>query len=153
MPPYFAYAFALICYLAAACVVWAVAALLVISSRTRQFAKQVAVGMAGSFPGVFLFQVLAAPVVLVTLLLFSAAFYLFKPAGVWEVVCIVGLLLSTVGVIAVASVLGFYAGWRVAWEIAASRSPRMFILNYPFVGRVVQRLCIRFPAINRLLLP
>ena len=56
MPPTFVYIIALMAYLAVACAVWGGTLVLAIFKPTRTSAKKIAAGMAGSFPGVFLFQ-------------------------------------------------------------------------------------------------
>lgn len=65
MPPFFAFAMFFVSYVGLASMVWLIAALLALPRRTRSLGKKIAAGMAGSFPGVFLFQIVAAPVVLV----------------------------------------------------------------------------------------
>ena len=59
MPPTFLYLLALIVYVAVACAVWMVAIVLAFSRRRRALAKKIAAGMAGSFPGVFIFQLIS----------------------------------------------------------------------------------------------
>ena len=81
MPPYFVYVMALMVYIAIACAVWFVAVVLAFPRRTREFARRIAAGMAGSFPGVFLFQFIAAPLAGLFLLLFGGIFWAFRPAG------------------------------------------------------------------------
>ena len=142
---------ALMLYIAAACVVWFVAVLLAIPRRTRALAKRIAAGMAGSFPGVFLFQVISAPMVALFLLMFAAIFAVFRPTGSWEVACFTGLFLGTVGLVAAASLLGFYAGWRIAWELAAGRSARTFLSADPVIGPIVRFLTRRLPFLERVL--
>jgi hypothetical protein len=151
MPPYFPYIYALMAYIAIACAVWFVAVVLAFPRRTRKFAKRIAAGMAGSFPGVFLFQLLSAPLAVVVLLLFGEIFSVFKPAGGWEDICFIGLFLGTVGLVAVMSLLGFYTGWRVAWELAAGRSARAFLVTDRVLGPVVRFLRKRLPFLERVL--
>ena len=151
MPPTFIYILALMGYFAVACAVWFVAIVLAVPQRTRALAKRLAAGMAGSFPGVFLFQFLAAPVVVFVLLLIGAIFWLFHPGDTGAGVLIVVLALLTFGIVAAASLLGFYAGWRTAWELAAGRSPRAFLSSDRLLGPSVRYLRGRLPFLQRVL--
>lgn len=117
-------------YIAAACGVWMVAMVLAFSPRTRALAKKIAAGMAGSFPGVFLFQLVAAPLTAAILLIIAGISHFFRPPDV----IIMFLALSISGITAVASLLGFYTGWRVAWELAAGRSARQFLQTDRVLG-------------------
>src|SRR4051812_1912500 len=72
MPATFLYILALWIYLAGACCVWFTALVLAFLPNSRLTAKKLAAGMTLSFPGVFTFQILAAPVVLLVLLLVMA---------------------------------------------------------------------------------
>lgn len=151
MPPTFVYIMALIGYFAVACAVWFVAVVLAIPQRTRSLAKRLAAGMAGSFPGVFLFQFLAAPLVALVLLLMGGIFWLFHPGDTGSAVLIVVLALLTLGIVAAASLLGFYAGWRAAWEFAAGRSPRTFFGTDRLLGPSVRYLRRRLPFLQGVL--
>ena len=147
MPPTFAYILALMVYIAAACVVWMVAIVLAFSPRTRAFAKKIAAGMAGSFPGVFLFQLISAPLLAVMLLTIAGISHFFRPPDV----IIIFLALFIISIPAVASLLGFYTGWRVAWELAAGRSVREFLHTDRVLGPVVRCLRRRLPFLESLL--
>ena len=139
MPPTFVYILALMGYFAVACAVWVVAVVLAIPSRTRGLAKRLAAGMAGSFPGVFLFQILAAPFVASVLLLGGGIFWLFHPGDIGSTVFMVTVAVLSFGIVAAASLLGFYVGWRIAWEVASGRSPRAFLSGDRLLGP-----CVRF---------
>jgi hypothetical protein len=119
MPPTFAYILALTAYVAVACVVWSIAIVLAFPRRTRALAKKIAAGMAGSFPGVFLFQLLSAPLLALVLLTIGGISYFFRPPDI----VIIVMVLFIVSIPTVASLLGFYTGWRVAWELAAAVQP------------------------------
>src|SRR5205809_8101439 len=123
MPPTFAYILALMVYFAAAYAGWMIAIVLAFSPRTRALAKKIAAGMAGSFPGVFLFQIISAPLVGLVLLAIFGVSHFFRPPDV----IIIVLVLFIIIIPAIASLLGFYTGWRVAWELAAGRSAREFL--------------------------
>lgn len=142
---------ALMGYIAVACAVWLVAALLAVPQRTRALAKRIAAGMAGSFPGVFLFQLFSVPIVAFVLLLIGGIFWLFHPRDTGATLLIVSLALLTFGIVAIASLLGFYTGWRVAWELAAGRPARAFLTTDRVLGPVVRFLHQRLPFLQRLL--
>src|ERR1044071_4731020 len=123
MPPTFAYVMALAIYIVFASAVWCVSIVLAFPRSTRALAKKIAAGMAGSFPGVFLFQLVTAPLLAFLLLSIAAISHFFRPPDV----VIVLLALVMVSIPAVASLVGFYTGWRVAWELASGRSARAFL--------------------------
>ena len=147
MPPTFAYILALMVYIVGACVVWSVAIVLAFSPRTRALAKKIAAGMAGSFPGVFLFQLISAPLLGMILLAIFGISHLFRPPDV----IIIVLALFIISIPAVASLLGFYTGWRVAWELAAGRSAREFLRTDRMLAPVVGFLRRRSPFLERVL--
>jgi|GEM_PF-4657400 len=144
MPPTFAYILALMVYFAAACAVWMVAIFLAFSPRTRALAKKIAAGMAGSFPGVLLFQLISAPLFGLILLAIFGISHFFRPPDV----IIIFLALFIIAIPAVASLLGFYTGWRVAWELAAGRSAREFLRTDRILAPVVSFLCRRLPFVE-----
>jgi hypothetical protein len=138
---------ALAAYITVACAVWGLALVLSFSARTRVLGKKIAAGMAGSFPGVFLFQILSAPFLgLVLLTVGGISHFVRPPDGV-----IVLLALFIVSIPAVASLLGFYTGWRVAWELAAGRSVRAFLQTDRILGPAVRFLRRRLPFLARVL--
>jgi hypothetical protein len=147
MPPTFAYVLALTAYIAVACAVWCVAIVLALPRRTRALAKKIAAGMAGSFPGVFLFQFLSAPFLAFVLLTIGGISYFFRPPDVINIL----LALFIISIPAAASLLGFYTGWRVAWELAAGRSARAFLEADRLLGPAVRFLRKRFPFLGRVL--
>ena len=147
MPPTFAYILALMVYIAAACAVWIVAIVLAFSPRTRALAKKIAAAMAGSFPGVFLLQLVSAPLLAVILLTIAGISHFFRPPDV----IIIVLALFIISIPAVASLLGFYTGWRVAWELAAGRSAREFLQTDRVLGPIVRFLRRRLPFLERVL--
>ena len=151
MPPTFVYILALMGYLAVACAVWLVAVVLAVPKQTRALATRRAAGMAGSFPGVFLFQLLTAPVVAFVLLFIGGIFWLFHPGDVVAGVLIIVLAFLTFGIVAIASLLGFYAGWRAAWEFADGRSVRAFFSGDRLLGPVVRVLRRRLPVLQKVL--
>jgi hypothetical protein len=147
MPPTFAYVMALMAYFVVACGVWCVAVVLGFPRNTRALAKKIAAGMAGSFPGVFLFQLVSAPFLALVLLSVGGISYFFRPPDV--VIVLLALLL--VGIPAVASLLGFYTGWRIGWELASGRSARGFLQADRVLGPFVRFLRERFPVFAKIL--
>jgi hypothetical protein len=147
MPPTFAYILALMVYFAVACAVWSVAIVLAFPQRTRALAKKIAAGMAGSFPGVFLFQIISAPLLALILLTIAGISHFFRPPDV----IIIVLALFIISIPAVASLLGFYTGWRVAWELAAGRSAREFVRTDRVLGPIIRFLRRRLPFLERVL--
>ena len=63
MPPTFVYMMALLVWVPIACLVWLVAAIMALRKASRQTARSLALATAGTFPGVFVFQIVAAPLV------------------------------------------------------------------------------------------
>lgn len=149
MPPTFVYVMALMCYLAVACVVWLLALILAVPRKTRTLAKQLAVGMACSFPGVFVLQLLVAPVVVCVLLVVAVIFAVFDPRYGGQVTLILAAALILFGIVAVASLLGFYTGWRAGWEFAAGRSVRTLFRNDRLLGPVVRAVRKRVPRLEK----
>jgi hypothetical protein len=147
MPPYFPYILALMAYIGVACVVWGVAIVLAVPPRTRTLSKKIAAGMAGSFPGVFIFQLVSAPLVALALLIIGGISILFRPPNV----LIILSLLFIISIPVIASLLGFYAGWRVAWELAAGRPARAFLARDRLLGPVVRFLRRRLPFLAKVL--
>ena len=147
MPAIVPYILALMVYIAAASAVWIVAIVLALSPRNRALAKKIAAGMAGSFPGVFLFQLLSAPLVAVMLMTVAGISHFFRPPDV----IIIVLALFIISIPAFASLLGFYTGWRVAWELAAGRSGREFLQTDRVLGPVVRVLRRWLPFLERVL--
>lgn len=126
-------------YFLIAWVVWCIALLLTVSRRTRPMALKIAAGMAGSFPGVFLFQILAAPFILLILLSLNALAPFNIPDGAKSLIAIVTVLLIF-SIAAIFSLYGFYVGWRFAWELAAGRSPRLLLTSDKLLATVFKRL-------------
>ena len=151
MPPTFLYLLALIVYVAVACAVWLVALILAFSRHRRVLAKKIAAGMAGSFPGVFLFQLISAPLVALILLTVAGVSHFGQPPDSIIDLLAPFILLFVLFIIAiptVASLLGFYAGWRVAWELASGRSGREFLRTDRILAPIVRFLCRKLTIFN-----
>lgn len=136
-------------YLAAAVVLVALELLLLIVAllmapipRFRPKAKCIALGVPGSFVGVFVFQLAALPIVLAMLwtLLFPAAYFhgggqTTNPFVILVFIC--GFLGPT-AVFALASLVGFLTGWRAANALGEGIALRAFLAS----DRVWQRVSI-----------
>jgi hypothetical protein len=151
MPPTFLYILALMVYFVAACAVWTVAVILAFSHRRRALAKKIAAGMAGLFPGVFLFQLITAPLVALILLTVAGISHLGQPPDIIIAVIAPLVVLFIIGIPVVASLLGFYTGWRVAWELAAGRSARELLQTDRVLGPIARFLRRRLPFLERAL--
>ncbi len=148
MPPTFLYILALMVYFVGACAVWLVAVILAFSHSSRALAKKIAAGMAGSFPGVFLFQLISAPLVALILLTIAGISQLGKPPDI--IIAVIAMLVVPliIGIPAIASLLGFYTGWRIAWELAAGRSAREFLRTDRILAPIVGFLRRRLPFVE-----
>jgi hypothetical protein len=130
VPPTFLYLFALAIWLFLAAVVWLMAGLMMVTARTRMFSRPLCFAMAGTFPFVFVYQLIAAPIV---------AALLAAAIGFWKILehggsantenpLVIGTsiiaAITSFGVILVMSLAGFYEGWRVGWAFANGRRVR-----------------------------
>jgi hypothetical protein len=136
MPPWLPYMMALSAYVAAAGVVWAFCVLLALLAPTRRLARRLAMSMLASFPGVFLFQVLAFPLCLALLLLAVAVFRLLGPDSYVADRLAVPALFSSMILFAAASLCGFYAGWSVAWRVSGGAELGSTLRTHPLVGEI-----------------
>lgn len=151
MPAYFPYILALCAYVALAACVLMLAACLAVAPQTRSIAKKLAAGICGSFPGVFLFQILTAPVVALILVLMFASAAAVRSGGTAQGVVIIGFGFLMFCIFGIASLAGFYTGFRVAWEFAAGRSPREFLNKDRLIGPFIRLLFRRVPLVHRIL--
>ena len=148
MPPTFLYFVAFMIWVPLALVVWCAAGVMFFSRRTRATARSLALAMAGTFPGVFLFQLLAAPVVITILLAMHVFWKTLEPGVATKtenplVICasIVGMFFA-LGITAGMSLAGFCEGWRLGWGWAKGRRFRDVVEEghlARFVKRLIQR--------------
>jgi hypothetical protein len=136
MPPWFPYLMALSAYIAAAGVVWAFCVLLALLAPTRRLARRLAMSMLASFPGVFLFQVLASPLCVALLFLVAAVFWLLGPDSSLAERLIMPAIFSSMILFAAASLCGFYAGWSVAWRVSGGADLGSTHRTHPLVGEI-----------------
>jgi hypothetical protein len=137
LPPYVPYIMAFILWLSLACLVWLVAVLLSAARRTRPLAWPLSVAMAATFPGVWLFQIVAAPFAVTVLLLAGAVWWTLEPnlPETTESPFVIGAFIAAVLVDFVLvlgmSIVGFYEGWRTGWFCAKGRPWREVIGEGP----------------------
>ncbi len=136
MPPWFPYMMALSAYIAAAAVVWSICVLLALLPPTRRLARRLAMSMLASFPGVFLFQVVAFPLCLALVLLVAAVYWLLGPDSLVADRLMVPALLSSMILFAAASLCGFYAGWSVAWRVSGGADLGSTLRTHRLVGEI-----------------
>lgn len=121
-PPTFLYLLALMVWIVFACLVWLAAGLLSLVRRTRCFARPLCLAMAGTFPFVFVYQVAVAPLVAGILLAAWAFWKILEPGDstVTQNPLVIGVSIAiaflSFGAMLVASLAGFYEGWRFGWS-------------------------------------
>jgi hypothetical protein len=131
---YFAILFIYVCI---ACIGLALCLIIAVSPSRRNIAKRIAGGIVGSFPGVFLFQALSMPFVIVALLLYLGLNQVIgELSGVSQVIYATLALLSTFGLFTVASITGFFVGWGVGYRIAA---------GVPFITSIQASRVLAYP--------
>jgi hypothetical protein len=139
MPPAFPYLLMLTIWVFFACLVWLTAGLMFLATRTRAFSRPLCFAMAGTFPFVFAYQIIAAPFVAVLLLADLALWKILEP-GVSAttqnplviLVSIAAAFLSF-GAMLTMSLAGFYEGWRTGWACAKGRRFQEVLYEGPTV--------------------
>jgi hypothetical protein len=81
MSPVFAYVMAFMMWFVAACLVWLGAGLMYVVRRTRVFSRPLCFAMLGTFPFVFAYQALAAPLVGILFLAAWAFWKILEPSA------------------------------------------------------------------------
>src|ERR1700730_12925972 len=135
MSPVFAYVLLFGICLCFAGLVWFGAWLLSFGAKTRPLSKRLCFGMAGTFPFVIAYQIVAGPVA-ASLLLAAWIFWQILEPGhstttrnpVVSFVAL-GLALTSLFVMLAMSLWGFYDGWRTGWACATGRPIRDAILS------------------------
>jgi len=139
VPPTFLYLFALVIWVFLAAVVWLTTGLMMVTSRTRVFSRPLCFAMAGTFPFVLIYQLIAAPIVAVMLCIAFVVWRILEPGGstVTENPLVIGTSIIAVfvsfGVILIMSLAGFYEGWRIGWAFANGRRFRDVFNDGPTV--------------------
>jgi hypothetical protein len=117
--------------------VWLAAACLFIMPQTRSLARSLSLAMVGTFPGVFFFQLLAAPVAFGVLVIAWLAWRLIEPGNSSNsenpivVATSIAAILICLVVFGGMSLLGFCEGWRAGWRISKGHGWRAAIDHGP----------------------
>jgi hypothetical protein len=144
MPPTFVYLMCLILWVACASLVWFTAGLMFLWRKTRSLAKPLFLAMAGTFPFVFAYQIVVAPIVAVVLLLGWSFWKILEPGASTTtenplvIVVSIGTLLLSFAAMILASLTGFYEGWRAGWAYGKGRILREVLSQSPGC-RILQR--------------
>jgi hypothetical protein len=150
MPRTSGYMMLLFAYLLVGGIGLGICSLLALLPPTRRVAARLAGGIVGSFPGVFLFQVLAIPALIVMFAIFWLVLRLLGPLdGLAQIVWNVSVIASMLGMFALSSAAGFVVGWRVGTRLAtgmsfrrAVRASRLLTLMSSRVGFVRRWLAV-----------
>ena len=150
MPPTFIYFLALLVWIPLACLVWLLAGVMALNRGTRRKGLAPALAMAATFPAVFLFQAVAAP--LIVAMVVGAAWLsgILDPASKVTHVTTNGLVIAMIsGMVLLAfvimltvSILGFLEGWLLGWRCAYGERFRDVIRRGP-TARLLRRLGFR----------
>lgn len=135
MPAAFLYMLALVMWILFACLVWLVAGVLMFSPRTRPLSRPLSCAVAATFPFVFLYQLIASPVVVGVFAAAVAVWKIVEPAHpeITQNASVVGVFLAllSAGTMLVMSLAGFYEGWRTGWAWGKGRRVRDVIFDGP----------------------
>jgi hypothetical protein len=127
---------ALIAYVCFGAAVLAVAIALAILPSTRAWARWLAGGVIGSYPGVFIFQLLTLPIAAcVFALLWLLSHFNTHVSAPFAIACVVSVLVLGVG----ASLAGFLTGWSVGSAVAFG-TPVLDAFASTWAGRLLRRL-------------
>ena len=128
MPPTFVYLMAFTVWVGVAAATWLVAGVLAVFPSKRQTGLRLACAMAFTFPGIIIYQVLAAPAVAALL---GTMMLLWKtlepgPATTTSNPAVIAASIITVvlafSVVLATSLAGVWEGWRLGWAFAAGES-------------------------------
>jgi hypothetical protein len=129
----FIYISALVLWIVMACVMWCMAGLLFLVPRTRPTAWPMSLAVVATFPFVFAYQLLAAPIVLIVLLTAFALWRFLEPVSTITNPVVAGGFVTATAVSAVilfvASVAGVVDGWRTGWGLARGRPIKEMLLH------------------------
>jgi hypothetical protein len=137
LPFAFVYFLALGLWVFLASLVWLAAGLMSLSARTRYLSWPLCVAMAGTFPFVFVYQIIAAPFVVCILLVCWGFGRIVEPGGSsvinnpFVIAVFIGGILLSESLILSMSLAGFYEGWRTGWACANGRPIRATMREGP----------------------
>jgi hypothetical protein len=149
LPPTFIYFVALPIWMTLACLVWLLAGVMALNRGTRRKGLSLALAMAATFPSVFLFQAVAAPLIAAVIVGLAWVSAISDPAstthttsnGLVIAMAIGTALLAFVTMLTV-SIIGFFEGWLLGWRCAHGEHFRDAVKRGPTV-RLLWRLGFR----------
>jgi hypothetical protein len=150
LPPTFIYFVALMVWMTLACVVWLLAGAMALNRGSRRTGLSLALAMTATFPSVFLFQAVAAPLIAAMIVGMAWLSGFLDPAsrdrhattnGLVIAMSIGTALLAFVTMSAV-SIIGFFEGWLLGWRCARGEHVRDVVKRGPTV-RLLRRLGFR----------
>src|SRR5258707_1938452 len=141
-----AYGMRLAAYLLGACLVWSFALLLAINPRRRPLAKRLAAAVFFSFPGVFLFRILAGAGLLMLLIGGGCAQSQIPQENPLYIPSVMFVVYGAVGGAFFASALGFVVGWAAGWCWASGQPVREFIRSNRFIAPLTRLVERRIPV-------
>lgn len=127
MLPTFLYLLGFMVWILGACLVWLAAGLLSLRKRTRFLSRPLCLAMAMTFPLVFVYQVVVAPLVAGLLLVAWALWKILEPgtSTTTQNPLVIGISIAmaflSFGAMLIASLAGFYEGWRAGWACGKGR--------------------------------
>jgi hypothetical protein len=133
-----------------ACLVWLLAGVMALNRATRRKGLALALAMAATFPSVFLFQAVAAPLIAAMVVGVAWLSGILDPTSTVTHVTTNGLVIAmTIGTallafvtMLAASIIGFFEGWLLGWGCAHGERFRDVIKRGP-TARLLQRLGFR----------
>ena len=150
MPPTFIYFVALMVWMTLACMVWLLAGAMALNRGTRGKGLSLALAMTATFPSVFLFQAVAAPLIAAMIVGMAWLSGFLDPAsrvthattnGLVIAMSIGAALLAFVTMLTV-SIIGFFEGGLLGWRCARGEHFRDVVKRGPTV-RLLWRLGFR----------
>ena len=140
MPPSFLVLFILTVWALVACAVWFAAGVMLLTSRTRSLSRPICLAMAGTFPFVFAYELIAAPFVALLLFVAWSIWRIIEPNAMSSTtqnpVAIISSILAaflSFGVMLTMGLAGFYEGWRTGWVCANGRPFKQALWEGPTV--------------------
>ncbi len=149
MPPTFLYLSALVVWVMVASMLWLVAAVMSFRQGWRVIARSLALAMAATFPAVFVFQAVAAPIIGAVLVGGLAVCRAIEPGSPATTANQAVIAVTTVVVCfaflcaALSSIAGFYEGWRLGWSVGRGERLATALWQGPVLSWVARLLSMR----------